>query len=305
MDILDVFSWSLIPLTIRLAIPITLAAIGGTFSERSGVINIGLEGMMLMGAFGGVYGTYLSGNPWVGVFTALIMGALTGGIHAILSVKFKANQVVIGVGINMLAMGFTTVMTRAIWGTEGMSSQVKGIQEITIPLLNKIPVIGGIFTKQTPYLYLTFLIIFVGWYLMYKTKIGLRLRSIGDNPKAAKTAGVSIEKYRYFFVTLSGILSGLGGAYLSLVQNNLFVQNMTAGRGFIALAANIFGGWNPLGSFFASMIFAFAQAIRFNMFEVNIPNQFIQILPYLATLIILVGFSRKTRAPEALGEIDE
>lgn len=296
-------SWSLVPVTIRLAIPITLAAIGGTFSERSGVINIGLEGMMLMGAFAGVAGTHFTGNPWLGVLTALLIGVIVGGIHALLSVKYKANQVVSGVGINVLAMGFTTVMVQAIWGKEGMSGQVASLQNITIPALDKIPFIGGLFTDQSPYIYITFLIVFVSWYLMYKTKIGLRLRAIGDHPEAAKTAGISIKKYRYFFVTLSGMLAGLGGAYLSLVQNNLFVQNMTAGRGYMALAANIFGGWNPLGSFIASLVFAFAQAIRFNMIGVDIPDQFIQIIPYLVTLMVLVGVGRKTRAPEALGEI--
>lgn len=305
MRFFDIISWSLVPITIRLAIPITLAAIGGTFSERSGVINIGLEGMMLMGAFAGIAGTHFTGNPWLGVLTALLIGGIVGGIHALLSIKYKASQVVSGVGINILAMGFTTVMLQAIWGKEGMSGQVASLQNITIPALDKIPFIGGLFTGQSPYLYITFLIVFVSWYLMYKTKIGLRLRAIGDHPEAAKTAGISIKKYRYFFVTLSGMLAGLGGAYLSLVQNNLFVQNMTAGRGYMALAANIFGGWNPLGSFIASLVFAFAQAIRFNMIGVDIPAQFVQIIPYFVTLLVLVSVGRKTRAPEALGEIDD
>lgn len=305
MDLWSIFTWSLIPLTIRLAIPITLAAIGGTFSERSGIINIGLEGMMLMGAFGAVVGTHLTGSPWLGILFALLCGALMGLLHAVLSIRYKANQVVSGVGINVLAGGFTTVMVKLIWGKEGMSGRVTSLPSVTVPHLSQIPYIGDFFKDQSPIMYLTILIVLGGWYLMYRTKIGLRLRALGDHPEAAATAGIPVKKYRYLFVMLSGILAGLGGAYLSIVQNNLFVQNMTAGRGFMALAANIFGGWSPLGSFVASLIFAFAQAIRFNMIGVQIPDQFVQMLPYLVTLIVLVGAGRSTRSPEALGETSD
>lgn len=300
-----ILTWSLIPLTLRLAIPIALGAIGGTFSERSGVMNLGLEGMMLMGAFGGVLGAQLTGSPWMGVFFALLIGAITGGIFAILAIRFKANQTVCGVGINILASGFTTVMVKQVWGKEGMSGQINHLDNITIPGLSNIPLIRGAFTDQSPYLYFTILVVILSWVIMYKSKIGLRLRAIGDNPRAAGTAGIPVKKYRYAFVIISGMLAALGGSYLSIVQNSLFVQDMVAGRGYMALAANIFGGWNPLGSFVASMLFAFAQALRFNLGGFGVPDQFIQMMPYLFTLIILIVFRRRTRAPEALGEVYE
>lgn len=300
-----ILTWSLIPLTLRLAIPIAFGAIGGTFSERSGVMNLGLEGMMLMGSFGAVLGTYLTGSPYMGVLLALLIGAATGGIFALFSVRFKADQTVCGVGLNILASGFTTVMIKQVWGKEGMSGQVKHLDNITIPGLSKLPLIGGAFTDQSLFLYLLILVVILSFIVMYKSKVGLRLRAIGDNPRAAGTAGIPVKKYRYMFVTISGMLAALGGAYLSIVQNSIFVQDMVAGRGYMALAANIFGGWNPLGSFIASMIFAFAQALRFNLGGFGVPDQFIQMLPYVFTLLVLIIFRRKTRAPEALGEIYE
>lgn len=306
MDILSIFSWSLIPLTLRLAIPIALAAIGATFSERSGVINLGLEGMMLIGAFGAVLGVHLTGMPWVGVLFALIFGGIMGALHAVACITFKANQVVVGVGINMLASGCTPVAVNAIWGKSGMSGAVATVPNITVPVFNKIPLLGELFFKdQSPYLYITITTVFLGWFIMYKTKFGLRLRAIGDHPGAAETAGIPIRKYRYLMVILSGVLAGLGGSYLSIVQNGMFVKNMIAGRGFMALAANIFGGWNPAGSFIASIVFAASQAIRFNMANFKIPDQFIQMIPYIVTLFVLIVTVRKTKGPEALGEIDE
>ena len=305
MPIFDVLTWDLVLITFRLAIPITFAAVGGTLSERSGVINIGLEGMMLMGAFGGVLGSFLTGSAWMGLVFAMILGGLAGLVHAVLSVHYKANQVVSGVGINILASGLTVILVRAIWGKEGMSAQVASLDMITVPLLNKIPYLGDLFTDQTPLLYLMIIVVATAWFVMFKTNIGLRLRALGDHPQAVRTAGISIKKYRFICVILSGVLSGLGGSYLSIVHNNIFVQGMTAGRGFMALAANIFGGWNPAGSFGAGLIFAFAQAIRLNMLEFEIPDQFIQMLPYIVTLLILVLAGRKSRAPESLGAPDE
>jgi ABC-type uncharacterized transport system permease subunit len=305
MDLFDsVLSGDIILVTLRLAIPIILGALGGTICERSGIMNLGLEGMMLMGALGGVLGSYAAGNPWVGVLFAVIIGGVSGLLHAVLCIRFKADQVVSGVGINMVASGFTVVIVHTIWQREGMSGTVEQLGNITVPFFSKIPVIGNLFNDQSPYLYITILIVAVAWYVMYKTKTGLRLRSIGDHPQAAETAGINVSRYRYVCVILSGILAGMGGAYLSIVQSNLFVQNMVAGRGFMALAANIFGGWNPVGSFVASLIFAFAQALRFNMASLKIPDQFIQMVPYILTLVVLIGVGRKAKAPEALGKID-
>ncbi len=299
-----IFSLSFLSLVIRLAIPITLGAVGGTFSERSGVINLGIEGMMLFGAFGAVLGTHLTSNPWMGVLSAMLIGGLVGILHAYLSVKLKANQVVCGVGINMIASGFTTVMVKAVWGKEGMSGNVESIKNFNIPGLSQIPVLGALFSDLSPFVPITLFIVFAGWYFLYQTKLGLRLRSIGDYPKAAETAGIRVNRYRYIFVTLSGALAGLGGAYLSIVQNNLFVRDMVAGRGFMALTANIFGGWNPLGSFVASLVFAAAQALRLNLSGYQILDSLIQMIPYAVTLLVLILAGRKTKAPAALGEVD-
>ncbi len=296
------FSFNIVLTTLRFAIPLTLAAIGATLCERSGVINLGVEGMMLIGAFGGVLGTYISGSPWFGVLFAILTGALMGLVHAVLSIRYKTNQTVSGVGINILAQGLTVVLARVVWKTDGITGSVEQLPNMSIPLLKDIPVLGALFKDQSPFLYLMLLIVFSTWFFMYKTKGGLRLRAIGDHPQAASTAGINVKKYRYIAVTVCGMLCGMAGAYLSIVQNNLFVNNMVAGRGFMALAANIFGGWNPLGSFLASLLFAFAQAIRINL-SLPIPDQFVQMVPYVLTLLVLVGVGRKAKGPEALGEL--
>ncbi len=303
MDIFaTIFSGSILLLTLRLAVPIILASVGETFCERSGVMNLGIEGMMLMGAISGVIGSHVTGSPWLGMLLALLVGGMLGFLYAVICVKFKADQVVSGIGINMLASGLTIVMVHVIWKRDGMSDTVAQIENITVPVLKDIPFIGGLFSNQSPFIYITLILVLAGWYIMYKTKLGLRLRAIGDHPQAAETVGINVVQYRYVCVTICGLLSGMAGAYLSIVQNNLFVQEMVAGRGFMAIAANIFGGWNPLGSMVASLIFAFAQALRLNLSELNIPDQFIQMIPYVLTLIVLVVVAKKAKGPEALGK---
>lgn len=301
----SIFSFEMILSTLRLAIPIGLAAVGTSICERAGIINLGTEGMMLFGALSGAVGSYITGNAWLGVLFAVIVGGLTGLIHALLCIKFHANQSVSGVGINMVASGLTIVIMKAIWNSDGMSGNVAQVKSVTIPVLKDIPVIGALFYEQSPFLFLTLLIVFLAWYGMYKTSYGLRLRAIGDHPKAALSVGICINRYRYIAVILSGMLAGLGGAYLSVVQNNLFVREMVAGRGFLAIAANIFGGWNPVGAFLSSLLFAFAQALRLNLSEFKIPDQFIQMLPYLITLIVLVIVGQRAKAPEAVGDIED
>lgn len=300
----QLFSMNMVMATLRMAIPLTLASIGGTICERSGIINLGIEGMMLSGAFGAVAGTYMTGNPWLGMLFAVVIGGLCGLLHAVLCIRYRTNQSVSGVGINVLASGLTIVLCRAIWETDGISASVTQIPAVTIPGLNKIPLLGALFDKQSPYLYFTLIIVIISWYILYRTKTGLRLRTIGDHPKAAATAGINVTKYRYTAVILCGMLCGLGGSFLSIVQSNLFVKDMVAGRGYMALAAMIFGGWNPAGSFFASLLFAFAQAIRINL-TLDIPEQFVQMLPYLLTLLVLMGVGRKVKGPQASGKITD
>lgn len=297
-------SMNMLLVTLRMAIPLILASIGSVICERSGIINLGMEGMMLMGAFGAVMGTAIFQNPWLGTLTAVAFGGMMGLLHAVLCIRYHTNQAVSGVDINIFASGLTLVLCKVMWNKEGLSAEVEQIPSITIPVLNKIPVIGALFENQSPYLYLTVLIVILSWYMMYRTKIGLRLRTIGDHPKAAATAGVNVSKYRYISVILCGMLCGLAGSYLSIVQSNLFVKEMVAGRGYISLAATIFGGWNPVGSFLASILFAFSQAIRITV-EFDIPEQFLQMLPYVLTMLVLILAGGKTKGPQAAGDIKE
>lgn len=305
MEILEsIFSMNMLMATIRMAVPLVLASIGGVLCERSGIINLGIEGMMLMGAFGAVVGAHFTGSAWLGVLFGIIVGGLFGLLHALLCIKFRTNQSVSGVGINIFASGLTIVLCRAIWDSDGSSGTVEQVPTMTIPLLNKIPVLGQLFENQSPFLYITAIIVVVSWYVMYKSNVGLRLRTIGDHPKAAATAGVNVTKYRYVCVILCGMLCGLAGAYLSIVQSNLFVKEMVAGRGFMAMAATIFGGWNPAGSLLASLLFAFAQALRINV-EMALPQRILQMVPYLLTLVVLIGFGRRVQGPKAAGDIKD
>lgn len=300
----SIFSMEMILSTLRMAIPLVLASVGGTLCERSGIINLGIEGMMLSGAFGAVFGTHLTGSPWFGVLFALLVGGMFGILHAVMCVQFKTNQSVSGIGINVLVSGLTIVLTRAVWKSDGMSGQVEKLPSFSVPVLKDLPVLGALFTKQSPYLLMTALIVAGAWFVMYRTKAGLRLRSIGDHPQAAETVGINVSKYRYVAVTVCGMLCGLGGGYLSIVQSNLFVKDMVAGRGFMALAAMILGGWNPVGALLASIVFAFAQALRINL-KVQIPNQLMLMLPYFITLLVLIFFGRRVKGPQASGNIEE
>lgn len=298
------FSMQMLLSTLRMAIPLTLASIGSVICERSGIINLGIEGMMLSGAFGAVWGSYLTGSPWLGMVFAIVIGGAFGLLHALLCIRYRTNQSVSGVGINIFASGITIVLCQVVWNKEGLSGEVVQIPNVTVPLVNKIPLLGIFFTRQSPYLYMTFLIVAVSWFIMYRTKVGLRLRTIGDHSKAAAAAGVNVTRYRYVSVILCGMLCGLGGSFLSIVQSNLFVKDMVAGRGYIALAATIFGGWNPLGSFLASLLFAFSQALRIQV-ELDIPEQFLQMLPYLLTMVVLVLAGRKVKGPQESGDIKD
>ncbi|ETA81418.1 ABC transporter permease [Youngiibacter fragilis] len=288
------FSSDMFLATLRLSIPLTLAAVGATICQRSGVINLGVEGMMLLGAFSGVLGVHLTGSPYLGIMLSLAVGALIGWIYAVLVLHYDANQSVSGIGLNVFASGLTIVLTRAVWKSDGLSGSVKQVPSITVPVLSEIPFLGLLFKNQSPYLYFTVMIVILAWWFMYRTKQGLRLRAIGEHDEAAATVGIPVKLYRYKAIIVCGMLCALGGSYLSIVQNNRFVKDMVAGRGFMALAANIFGGANPLGSWGSSLVFAFAQAVRINL-EVDIPDQFLQMLPYALTLFVLLIIGLKNR----------
>jgi general nucleoside transport system permease protein len=283
----DILSLGIIYSTVRLATPLLLAAMGGLFSERSGVINIALEGLMLAGAFTSATVTHYAGNPWLGLLAGVAAGVFIAAIHAVACIRFNADQVVTGTAINILMLGVPTLLSGALFETTGSTPQ--------IPRLNLIP--------NAP-MVIAFVLVPTTWYLLYRTPFGLRLRAVGENPEAADTAGVSVTRVRYFAVLLSGALAAIGGAYLSIGQYSLFTRNMTAGRGYIALAALIFGKWKPVQTMLACLLFGFAEAASIQMQGVipYIRVEYIQIIPYVLTIVVLAGFIGTSRAPKALGQ---
>jgi simple sugar transport system permease protein len=287
----DIFTIALIWSTIRLSTPLVLAALGGLFSERSGVINIALEGMMLAGAFTAAAVTHAVGNPFVGLLAGMGAGLLIAAIHAVACIRYRADQVVTGTAINILMIGLPPFLSGAFFLSSGSTPQ--------IPREHLIP--------STP-IVIAFILVPLTWYVLYKTPFGLRLRSVGENPEAADAAGVRVAKMRYAGVLISGILAGIGGAYLSIGQSSLFTRNMTSGRGFIALAALIFGKWRPVQTMLACLLFGFTEAVTIQMQGVvklpsgdDIPIQFIQMVPYVLTIVVLAGFIGSSRPPKALG----
>ena len=287
----DLFTLALIYSTIRLSTPLILAAIGGLFSERSGVINIALEGMMLAGAFTAAAMTYASGSAWLGVTAAIGAGVLIALVHAVACIRFKADQVVVGTAINIMMIGLPGFLSGALFLSSGSTPQIP-IEH----LLPRAPIV------------MAFAAVPMAWYVLYRTPFGLRLRAVGENPAAADAAGLNVAKIRYSGVLLSGALAAMAGAYLSIGQSSLFTRNMTSGRGFIALAALIFGKWRPLQTMLACLFFGFTEAITIQMQGVvklpsgeDIPVHFIQVVPYVLTMVVLAGFIGHSHPPRALG----
>jgi len=298
VELIEIIDVGLFAAAVRMATPIASAALGGIFSERAGIINIGLEGMMLTGAFAGVAASFYSRNPWLGVLAAVLTGGFLGLLHAFLTVRFVVDQVVSGTGINIFALGFTAYMSQVIWKSRGASDIVPGLDAISIPGLSNIPVIGDIVGTHTPLVYLTFMIMVLSYVILFRTPIGLRIRAVGEHPAAADTAGINVYRTKYLCVVISGMLAGFGGAFLSLGHLNLFVLGMSGGRGFIALAAMIFGQWMPYGAFGASLLFGFADALQMRLQSMGLlPPQIILTVPYVLTIVVLAGVVRKARPP--------
>ena len=300
----SLFSVSLLVATLRMATPLIFGAVGCMFSERSGVMNIGAEGMMLMGAFAAAIASYFSGNPWVGVLAAAAVGGIMGIIHAVMSVRFRADQVVSGTAINIMAVGIPALVMQRLWGNPGRSPLVHPLDDITIRGLQGIPFIGPLLGSQNPLVYMALILVPLAHVILFKTKFGLHVRVVGEHPRAADTLGINVFVIRYIAITLSGVLAGLGGAYLSLGQLSLFVQQMTAGRGFIAMAAMIFGKWTPFGGFLGSLLFGFADGLQMTAQAVGvpIPQDFLLMVPYILTLVALAGFIGKATPPAAIGK---
>ncbi len=257
---------------------------------------------MLISAFTGVVGAYFSGNVLVGVLFALAGGLVFSLIHAVMCVTFEADQIISGVAINLLALGGTGFLMVLIFGSGGTSPRIGGFSEVPVPLLSQIPIIGPAFFNQSPLVYLMFLLIPLTFFVVYRTPFGLRLRATGEAPEAVDTAGVSVTQMRYYGVALSGLLAALGGAYFSMDQLSAFTERMTAGAGFIALAALISGRWNPIGAAVAALVFGFAQAVTFRIAQDAIPLELLQSFPYVLTIVALAAFGGRAIAPAAVGK---
>ncbi len=287
----EILNASLVSSTLRLSTPVILAALGGLFSERSGVINIALEGLMLAGAFTAASVTFVSGSPIVGIVAAVAAGVAIASIHAVATIRYRADQVVTGAAINILMIGVPGFLSGAFFLSSGATPQIP--KEHLLPIA---PIV------------LAFAAVPITWWVLYRTPFGLRLRAVGENPEAADAAGIRVATIRYAGVLLSGALAAIGGAYLSVGQSSLFTRNMTSGRGFIALAALIFGKWRPVQTMLACLFFGLTEAVTIRMQGVvklpsgdDIPVQFIQMVPYVLTIVVLAGFIGHSRAPRALG----
>jgi general nucleoside transport system permease protein len=275
---------SLVGSTIRLATPLILAAMGGIYAERSGVINIALEGIMLAGAFTAAAVT-VNTSPWVGLLAAAIAGLLVGLVQGVACIRYRADQVVVSTAINILFAGLPPLLSRAFFASSGATPQ--------LPIEKRLPM---------TLIYGAFLAVLITLGALYYTRWGLRLRSVGENPEAADMAGINVFQTRYIALMVCGVLAALGGAYLSIGQVSLFTRNMTAGRGFIALAAVILGNWHPVRTLLACLFFGLAEAVVIRMQGVtDIPNQFVQLIPYVLTMIVLAGFIGRVQPPQASG----
>lgn len=289
--------------SLRLTIPIAYAAMGGVLSERSGIYNIGLEGMMLAGAFGAALGSFLTGLPIGGLVVGILLGAIGALILAYLAIALGINQIVCGIAINILFLGLTSYFARLIMGHGATTTTLAGFHAMAIPGLSSIPVIGEVFFDQDPLVYLLYLMVPAVYWLVYRTPWGLNIRATGENPGAADSAGVPVFLVRYACVLASGALAGLGGAYIVLSQVFVFTEHMSAGKGFIALAAVILGRWNPLGAVMASLFFGFCDALQLRLQFANpsVPYQIFVALPYVASIAALIFFYGRVRPPAAVG----
>jgi general nucleoside transport system permease protein len=298
-----VFVWSsLFAATLRWATPLTFAAIGGMFSERSGVVNIALEGMMLAGAFFGIWGADRFGSWQWGLVTAMVAGGAFALVHAFFSIHLRADQIVSGTAINFLALGVTGYLYIDLYGAEGTPPDVSEIPDVNLGFIEDVYFLGPIFGQMSLMIWLALATVVLSWVVMFKTPIGLRIRAVGEHPRAADTVGISVYLVRYCCVTVSGILASLGGAYLSIGFVGSFNENMTAGRGFIALAALIFGMWKPFGAFFAALLFGFSSALARSLPEYSEQAALLfETLPYILTLIAVAGVIGRSIPPAAIG----
>ena len=285
------------------AVLLLLPALGGVISERSGVVNIAMEGMMLTGAFFAVWADLNWHSPWIAVLVAMIAGGLMALIHAVVTIRFRADQIVSGIAINIFAAGLTVYLVRTIYGLQDVGHVVPAdaLPNWDVPILSAIPFLGQVVFQQNVVVYIALILLVVVEIVLFRTRLGLRIRAVGEHPQAADTAGLNVYMIRYGAVITSGLLSGLAGAFLAIGVSNTFVPNMTDGRGYIALAAMIFGKWTPRGAFVACIIFGLGEAIYANNSTIHVSQYLLSMLPYLITLVVLAGLVGRSTPPAADG----
>lgn len=288
--------------SLRLSVPLAFAAIGGLWSERSGVLNIALEGLLLTGAFVSAAVTFATGNVWLGILAAISAGGLVGLLHAFLCVSLRVDQLVSGLAINLSVAGLTAFLSRLVF-TQDTTQRLASVGTIALPGLSAIPILGPLLFDQDAIVYGLFLLVLLSTYILFYTHWGLTVRAVGEAPRAAATAGILVTRVRYLCVGLSGCLAAIGGAYLVLVHVRFFTEGISAGKGFIALAALIFGRWHPVYTLLACLLFGATEALqlRIQAFNLNIPYQFLVMLPYAIALLASVGLAGKSTPPAALG----
>lgn len=297
--------------SLRQSTPITLGALAGILCERSGVVNIGIEGMMLFAAFLGFLSNVWLGNAWLAIIGAVLAGGVAGAFHAMMSLSLKVDQIISGTVINILAVGGTGYFYQ-----QGLTTQGK-LSSFDIPLLSDLPVLGPVFFKNPPITYLALVLVVLVHVMLFKTRWGLRTRAVGEHPAAADTVGIRVNRMRAMNVILGGMLAGLAGGFLTLEAVGSFERNMTNGRGFVALAVMIFGKWTPLGSWVGALLFGFANGLQTQIQFLKdqlppalawlgeVPHQFIGMLPYVLTIVVLVGFVGRARPPAGIGKVYE
>lgn len=292
--LLSIFNVGLLAATVRIATPLLLAALGGLFTMRANMVNIGLEGLMIFGAFAAVLVSFYGHSFLLGLLAAMAMSTLAAAMFSLFTIRFKSNVFVAGIALNLFGGAFTIFLSRTIFKVNGVFSdpRIVGIPVIHIPLIERIPFVGGIVSGQSLLVYVAYLLVGVVAVILYRTPFGLRLRSVGEHPEAVETVGVNPDKMRYYAILLSGVFCGLAGAYLSLGELKMFGENMTDGRGFIALAAIYFGRGKPVGIMLACLIFGLAQALSLRLELFGIPTEFLQMIPYILSVTVLFIVSK-------------
>lgn len=312
--ITSLLNLALIASAIRVTMPILLASLGAVYAERGGVVNIGLEGTMVMGTFFGAVGNYVFAQrfpglvaaipdlaPLAGLFAAIVIGLLFGLLHALVTITFRVDQIISGVALNLLAAGLARFLNILFFTQATQSPGIRGFSSIDIPLLRDVPALGPLVRGISPMIIVGVLLVVLSQWVLLRTRFGLRLRSVGEYPLAADTLGVNVARMRYAGVLLSGALAGMAGAYLAIEQAHLYFEGMTQGRGFIALAAMIFGNWWPVGALGASALFGYFDALSLRVVRLPVPYQFISVLPHVVTILVLAGFVRRAQMPAADG----